>query len=105
MSRVGEIATEIAVVVMVSIGDGALVLHAEMRRLDEFVTVLVPRERAEPVLEAGYHRLRLLELLGRDVAMVRERPVVHRQLASLAAEAVRDVRVRGRVHADAVVVD
>ena len=100
-----EIAAGVAVLVSVAVGDAALVLHAEVRRLDELVAVLVPRIRPEPVLEALQHRNRLAELHLRRVGVVGERPVVDRQLALLAVERVGEMRVLAGVDLDVVVVD
>ena len=94
-----------AVLVVIAVGDGALVLHAEVRRLDELVAVLVPGERAEPVLEALEHRLHLLELLAGGVEVIVERIEVERELASLALVYVAEMRVVRGVDGDVVVVD
>src|SRR5205814_4904235 len=83
-----EIASQVAVLVMIAVGDGALMLHAEVRCLDELVAVRIPWVRTEPVLEAGEHGLDLLELLLGGVSVVRQRPEVEREMAALALEGV-----------------
>src|SRR6185437_3516679 len=80
-------------------------LHAEVRSLDEFVTVLVPRVRTEPVLEACEHGFRLRELLPGLVQVVRERPEVERQSAGLALVRIAEVSVLAGVDLDIIVVD
>ena len=100
-----EVAAEVAVLVPVAVRDGGLVLHAEKRRLDEFEAVLVPRERAEPVLEAGQHRLRLRELPPRARLVAFERVEVQRERAGFAVVHVREVRVAAGVDRHVVVVD
>ena len=99
------IATEVSVQVAIAVGDRALVLHAEVRSLDELVAILVPRERTEPALEALQHRLDLLKLLRGGVEVIVERIEVERQLSLLSFVDVAEMRVMARVHRDVVVVD
>ena len=73
--------------------------------LEQLVAVLVPRIRAEPVLEALHHRARLRPLPVRVVEVVVERPEVHRQLALQAVVRLGVVRVRAAGDGDRVVVD
>ena len=101
----GEVAAEVAVAVVVAIGDGALVLHAEVRRLDQLVPVRGPRIRPEPVLVALHHRRRLAELPARGVEVIGERPEVHGERSRLAHDGVGVVGVGARVDGDVVVVD
>jgi len=90
---------------MVTVRDRALMLHAQVRSLDELVSVLVPRKRPEPALEALKHRLHLLELLAGGVGMVVERIKVERQFAALALIGIAEMRVVRSVDGDVVVVD
>src|SRR5207247_4372688 len=69
-ARPGEVAPAIAVLVMIAVGDRALMLHPQVRRLDQLVAVLIPGVGPEPALEALEHRLRLLELDPRRAAVV-----------------------------------
>src|SRR5437899_798985 len=75
-ARSGQVAAQIAIEVMIPVGDSTLMLHAEVRRLDELIAVGVPGIRTEPVLEAPEQRDRLLKLPARRVGMVVERPEV-----------------------------
>ena len=72
----GEVAPQIAVQVMVTVGDGALVLHTEVWRLDQLVAVGVPGIRPEPKLEAPQHRDDLFELAPSRVDVVGQRPEI-----------------------------
>src|SRR2546425_13003222 len=90
---------------MIAVRDCALMLHSEMRRLDEFVAVGVPRIRAEPVLEAVQYRDHLLELTLRGVRVISERPEVERQSSGLAVQGVTEMSVLPRVDRDVVIVD
>ena len=63
----------------VAVGHGALVLHAQMGRFDQLVAVRVPRIRAEPVLEALQHRLRLRQLPLGGLQVIGQRPEVDRE--------------------------
>ncbi len=101
----GEVAAAVAVLEFIAVGDGALVFHPEVRRLDQLEAVLVPGIRAEPVLEAGEHRPHLLPLHPRGIGVNRERPEVEREAAGLAGEALAPVRVRSRVDRDAIGID
>src|SRR5690606_9640121 len=99
------VASAIAVLVAVAVRDRRLMLHAEVRRLDELEAVLVPRIGAEPVLEARDRRLHLRELPARGLELVVERPVVQRQYAILALVDLTEMRVAAGVDRDVVVVD
>src|SRR4051794_20660749 len=90
---------------MIPVGDRALVLHAEVRRLDELVPVFIPREWAKPCLEALEHWLYLLELLARGLDVVVEWPEVERQVSFLPLVHVTEMRVPARIDGDVVVVD
>ena len=99
------VATAIAVAKTITIRDGRLMLHAGVRDLDEFIAVLVPRVRSEPVLEALHHRAYLRPLSLRVGQIVVERPVVERQVALEPRVHLAVVRVVPRSHGDRVVVD
>ncbi len=99
------VAAEVSILVVIAVSDRALVLHSQVRRLDELVTILVPRERTEPVLEALQHRLHLLELFLRCIGVIVDRPEVEAEVAALSLIYVAEMRVMTRVHRDVVVVD
>ena len=80
-------------------------LHAEVRRLDQFVAVRIPGVRSEPVLEAFEHRDDLSELALRGVRVIVERPEVERQTPRLTIQRVAEVRVSAGIDRDVVVVD
>src|SRR5688572_10762480 len=83
-ARGRQIAPAIAVPEPVAVGDRALMLHAEMRRLDQLEAVLVERIGSEPVLEARHHRNGLLELDASRVEVDRERIEIQRERSLLA---------------------
>src|SRR5204862_8270573 len=96
---------EVAGLVALAVGDGALVLHAEVWCLDELVAVLVPRIRAEPALETLKHRLYLLELYLRRVEVIVERIEIESEISLLACVEIAEMRVASGVDGDVVVVD
>ena len=97
----GPVALEIAVGEAVAVGDGALVLHARVRHLDQLVAVLLERVFAEVVLEGLEHRLRLRELPLRLL----EVPGQHVEIERQVAEPVGEVLVVADVQRHVVVVD
>ena len=99
------VAPAVAVRVPVAVGDGALVLHPGVRHFDQFVPVLVPRIRTEPVLETPEHRGGLDELPLRGVEVIAEGPEVEREWSVLSLEQVTVVLVAPRADGDGVVVD
>jgi hypothetical protein len=62
LSGAREVSAEVTVHVVIAVGDGALVLHAEVRGLDQLVAVVIPRVGSKPSLEAAQHRFDLREL-------------------------------------------
>ena len=97
----GPVALEIAVGEVVAVGDGALVLHARVRHLDQLVAVLLERVLAEVVLVGLEHRLGLRELPLRLVEIAGQHVEIERQVA----ERVGEVHVVADVQRDVVVVD
>ncbi len=95
------VALAVAVLIVIAIGDRALVLHARIRHLDQFVTVLDKRILAEVVVVRLHHRLGLRELRLRFVQVFRQNVVVHRQLP----EPVAEVHIVADVQGDVVAVD
>src|SRR6266516_6255170 len=80
-------------------------LHAEVRCLDELVTIGVPGIRAEPVLEAAQHRNDLPKLAARSVGVIVKRPEVERQPPPFAVQRIAEMRIAARVDRDVIVVD
>ena len=78
--------------------------HPQMWRLDQLIAVLIPRERAEPMLEALEHRLHLLELFPRRVGVIVQWPEIERELSLLALVRVGEMCVVAGIHRDVVVV-
>ena len=104
-SRARQVAAEIAVEVMVAIGDGALMLHAQVRRLHELVAIGVPRIRPEPVLKAPQHGNHLLELSPRGIGVIVERPEIECQPPRFAVQRIAEVSIPARVDRHVIVVD
>ena len=105
---VGGGTAEVAALVAVAVGDRRLVLHAQVRALDQLEAVAVERVLAEVLLEGGEHRLRLLEVAsgllqvpGQDVVVEGQRLAVgvHVTVAEVGelADVDRDVVIIDRI--------
>src|SRR5207237_6621909 len=66
----GSIASQIPVLVMIAIRDGALMFHAEVRCLDELVSVFVQPLRTSREFEGQENRVHLLEWRSECVELI-----------------------------------
>src|SRR5262245_35072896 len=95
-----EILSHKTVLKPIAVGDGALVLHPDVWRLDQFVTVSLERVFAKIMLVSREHSPSLLKLLFRLLEVLRQSVKIHVEIA----EPFRPVFVCADIDRYAVVV-
>src|SRR5690606_34811602 len=105
-SRSREVHAEVAILVAIAICNRTLVFHAEVRRFYQFVSILIKRVGAKPVLEAFEHSRHVAgELLLCTREIVVEHPIVDGKITLLTLEVFLPRHILADRWNDVVIVD
>src|SRR5664280_764247 len=94
----------ITIFITISIGNRALVLHTQVRRFNQLVSILIKRVGPEPMLKGSKHHRRLFELYPGFFKVLLQYIVVAVEITLLAFEYLRKMSIVCYIYINAVII-